>query len=350
MKLHWQPMIWQQFNAALEMFNRTVRACPDELWAAQVWDDEDGEQGYGQTWGIAAHTLVWLDLYLTGRFDGFEPQPPFKRGQLPAVPYTRDEILTYLAYCRQKCRATIDGLTGETATRPFHFKWGGEMPYAELLLYTMRHTQEHMAHLNLVIGQNGHAAPQDAIDYVNTRGGEAMNIPWQPMIWRQYGAALDVLGDAIAACPDELWRARMYDESAARPEYAEVWYRAYHALFWVDLYLFGAEEEFRPPAPFELIEMAEDDLPAAVYTKEQLLSYWAYCRRHCRETLLALSDEAANRLCTFAWGQVTFAELQLYSLRHVQEHAAQLGLFLGQNGVAAPDWVSQARPAAGDGG
>ena len=47
---------------------------------------------------------------------------------------------------------------------------------------------------------------------------------------------------------------------------------------------------------------------------------------------------------SFAWGEVSFLELQLYSMRHVQEHAAQLSLYLGQHGLPAPDWVSMARP------
>ena len=39
----------------------------------------------------------------------------------------------------------------------------------------------------------------------------------------------------------------------------------------------------------------------------------------------------------------TFVELQLYSMRHVQEHAAQLNLVLGQHGVTGQDWVPKAR-------
>jgi hypothetical protein len=35
-------------------------------------------------------------------------------------------------------------------------------------------------------------------------------------------------------------------------------------------------------------------------------------------------------------------------MRHVQEHAAQLNLFLGQNGISgASDWVSQGKAEAG---
>jgi hypothetical protein len=55
-----------------------------------------------------------------------------------------------------------------------------------------------------------------------------------------------------------------------------------------------------------------------------------------------MSPEQANRLCSFAWGEVPFAELQLYNLRHVQEHAAQLHLFLGQQSGRPGKWVAQA--------
>ena len=48
-----------------------------------------------------------------------------------------------------------------------------------------------------------------------------------------------------------------------------------------------------------------------------------------------MTVEQANRLCAFAWGEVPFAELQLYNMRHVQEHAAQLHMFLGNHRPAA---------------
>ena len=44
-------------------------------------------------------------------------------------------------------------------------------------------------------------------------------------------------------------------------------------------------------------------------------------------------------VCRFGWGEVTFAELLLYTMRHVAGHAAQLNLLLGQKTGAAPDWV-----------
>ena len=56
---------------------------------------------------------------------------------------------------RQKCQTTIAELTDERAHQPVAFPWIGEKPisFLELLLYTMRHVQEHAAQLNLLLGQ-----------------------------------------------------------------------------------------------------------------------------------------------------------------------------------------------------
>ena len=170
-----------------------------------------------------------------------------------------------------------------------------------------------------------------------------MNIRWGTIIWQQFGAAIDMLDAALRACPDDLWRAQLWDNPTERPEYAQFWYRVYHTLFWLDLYLTGAEEGFAPPAPFTLIEMEEDDLPERPYTKDELQAYLEYGRRKCQATIEALTDETAQRRCRFAWGDVSFAELLLYNMRHVQEQAAQLSLLLGQYGVAVPDSVTTAR-------
>jgi hypothetical protein len=77
--------------------------------------------------------------------------------------------------------------------------------------------------------------------------------------------------------------------------------------------------------------MEANEVLPRVYSREELSGYMAYCRRKCQETIAALSSEQANRMCQFPWGELPFAELLLYTLRHVQEHAAQLGMFLGQN-------------------
>jgi hypothetical protein len=153
------------------------------------------------------------------------------------------------------------------------------------------------------------------------------------MLWRQFSAAIDMLGDALRDCPDELWETQLWED---RPDqwvakgFSKFWYLGYHTLFWLDLYLTGAEEGFVPPAPFDLVEMESGEVLPRTYTRQELLGYLEYCRCRCQETIAGLSVEQAHRMCRFAWGELPFAELLLYNLRHVQEHAAHLGMFLGQ--------------------
>jgi uncharacterized damage-inducible protein DinB len=175
-----------------------------------------------------------------------------------------------------------------------------------------------------------------------------MNISWRTIIWQQFGAAIDMLDNALRACPDELWHARLWDDPSEQqfflPEY---WYIVYHTLFWLDLFLFGAEEGFAPPPPFTLVEQdADGPLPERPYTKDELQAYLDYGRNKCQATIEALTDEAAQRHCRFGWGEVSFAELLLYNMRHVQEHASQLSLMLGQKVGSAPGWVTRARSGA----
>jgi hypothetical protein len=170
-----------------------------------------------------------------------------------------------------------------------------------------------------------------------------MNIPWKEIIWSQFGAAIDTLDELIRICPDDLWEARLWDDPSERPGYSQIWYRVYHTLFWLDLYLTGTEEGFTPPAPFALIEMEEDDLPERAYTRQEVLGYLQLCRERCKATIEALTDETAMRRCSFGWGEVSFIELQLYSMRHDQDHAAQVSLLLGQRGITVRDWVTVAK-------
>jgi hypothetical protein len=74
-----------------------------------------------------------------------------------------------------------------------------------------------------------------------------VDVTWTTIIWRQFGAALDMLENALRACPDELWSARLWSDRSQRPEFSEFWYITYHTLFWLDLYLSGSVEGFTPP-------------------------------------------------------------------------------------------------------
>jgi len=153
------------------------------------------------------------------------------------------------------------------------------------------------------------------------------------MLWRQFNVTIDSLRDALRDCPDECWEKNLWADDPDQwvaAGFSAFWYLGYHTLFWLDLYLTGAEEGFAPPAPFDLVEMEDDEVLPRTYGREELLQYLEICRQRCQETILGLSTEEAARLCQFPWGEVPFGELLIYTLRHVQEHAAQLHLFLGQ--------------------
>lgn len=161
-------------------------------------------------------------------------------------------------------------------------------------------------------------------------------------IWQQFGASIDYLSETINACPEALWRAALWRTPGKNPEFAQFWYVAYHTLFWLDLYLTGAEEDFLPPAHFTLIEQDEDGpLPERIYTKAELLAYLESCLEKCRMTLETLTDEQAQRQCAFGWGELSFHELLLYNLRHVHGHASQLNMLLGQHGIETPDYATR---------
>jgi hypothetical protein len=175
-----------------------------------------------------------------------------------------------------------------------------------------------------------------------------MDSLWRTMIWKQFGAAIDMLDNAVLACPDALWRQPVWDAPSPR---AEFWYVAFHTLFWLDLYLFGSEERFVPPASFAMTEQDDADgpLPNGPYSKDDLRAYLASLRQKCRTTIETMTDERARQPVSFPWMQegevVSYAELQIYSMRHTQEHAAQLSLLLGHHGVPdeALDWVTRAQ-------
>jgi len=147
-----------------------------------------------------------------------------------------------------------------------------------------------------------------------------------------------MLGGSIRDCPEGLWRGSLWDDRSL-PGFSEFWYVAYHALFWLDLYLSGSGDGFVPPAPFTLDELdPAGALPPKVYTREELERYLALSAEKCRLTFKNLTDEQASRAYEIGSRRqkMSFAELLIYNMGHVREHAAQLSMFLGQeHGLAS---------------
>jgi hypothetical protein len=154
------------------------------------------------------------------------------------------------------------------------------------------------------------------------------------IIWSQFGASIKMMENAIKACPDELWGDRTQN-----PEY---WYLVYHTLFWLEFYLTDSPDDFTPLTPFTLSELdPEGLLPERVYTRTELLTYLEHGRNKFKNIIEKLTDETANKHYKYGSVEMSFDELLLYNMRHVQHGTAQLNLILRQKTDSAPGWVKR---------
>jgi len=149
----------------------------------------------------------------------------------------------------------------------------------------------------------------------------------------QYGAALEMLKQAIIQCPPARW-----DDPHGRKQF---WLVAYHALFYTHLYLSDNLNNFKPWEKHRkdihrlgsFPEKAEIGEP---YSREEILEFLELCRKTVVEQVSALDLEAESG---FEWLPFNKAELQLYNIRHLQHHAAELIEWLGANEGIDVDWV-----------
>ncbi len=80
-------------------------------------------------------------------------------GAMPERTYNKEELLTYLNFCRQKCHDFIAGLTAESTGKRFVNEYKN-YSIPEILIYNMRHVQHHAAQLNLLLRQGMNDAPK----------------------------------------------------------------------------------------------------------------------------------------------------------------------------------------------
>ena len=146
------------------------------------------------------------------------------------------------------------------------------------------------------------------------------------MIRSQYLASLEMLKLTIEKCPDVLW-----DDPADKNKF---WHVAYHALFYTHLYLQPTEQDFRPWGKYR---RAHDLSQAAdPYSKEEVLEYLAFCQQQVEEKVPQLNLDAESG---FYWLAFDKAELQIYNIRHLQQHSGELMERLGSRAGIDVDWV-----------
>lgn len=149
-------------------------------------------------------------------------------------------------------------------------------------------------------------------------------------LWKQFGAALDMLENALVKCPNTLWD----DEN-------KFWYNAYHCLFFTDYDLTTDPENFHPPEPYTMSEMDPSGImPERTYTKEELIAYLGHSREKARKLIM---QDIADMRWNNGRRNYSMIEHLLHSMRHVQHHTGQLNMLLGKVDHDLPIWVSQTK-------
>jgi uncharacterized damage-inducible protein DinB len=152
-----KPIVRSQFEASFAMLVDCIEKCPDAHWESAI--------AKYPFWHAAYHTLCFVDVYLTVSDEAWMPHAEFHpkgrqelEDEYPSRRFTREELLAYAAFCREKIGAVLgDGAgaeTDESLADPSGFPW---LPFtrAELHLYNMRHIQHHAGQLGAVLRRAG---------------------------------------------------------------------------------------------------------------------------------------------------------------------------------------------------
>ncbi len=156
----------------------------------------------------------------------------------------------------------------------------------------------------------------------------------------QFNASLKTLENCIDACPLEEW-----NKSHGDYPFSQV---VFHTLFYCDFYLSENEEAFKKQEfhrnhkeTFADYEELEYKLPVHLYDKDFIKEYLEYCKKKILievkdlriEDLLNVREESIKKMSKL--------ELYIYVIRHIQHHAAQLGLRLQFLIKKEMEWVSR---------
>jgi hypothetical protein len=157
------------------------------------------------------------------------------------------------------------------------------------------------------------------------------------VIVSQYLAALEMLKQSVVKCPETLWD--------SPDDKTKFWHIAYHALFYVHLYLQDSDKSFTPWAKHRPEYQFMGPMPWPPHTlpkigepfdKESVLEYLAFCREQITDRVPKMDFDAASG---FAWLPFSRFELQIYSIRHLQQHTGELMERLGTRAQIDVDWV-----------
>ena len=156
----------------------------------------------------------------------------------------------------------------------------------------------------------------------------------------QLRAALKTLGQSIDLFDDEAWEADHMDGAVNNV--------VFHTLFYADLYLNRGEEGFedqpfhkKNPDFFRDYEEKENRPPTNFYERDKCREYLEFCMEKARSMMESETETTLKGESGFHWRKSTRAELHIYNVRHIQHHAAQLGLRNQILGGQPLKWVGE---------
>jgi hypothetical protein len=154
----------------------------------------------------------------------------------------------------------------------------------------------------------------------------------------QFQAALCTLNLCIDRSPDDLWNAPV-----ANLRFCQV---AFHTLFFADLYLGRDVPSLRRqpyhqanPQFFRDYEELENRPQTQTYDKPAITAYLQHVRTKATTVIAAETAESLAATPGFEWHKFSRAEMHAYNTRHLQHHAAQLGLHLRRATRADIPWI-----------
>jgi len=145
------------------------------------------------------------------------------------------------------------------------------------------------------------------------------------LITCQLGASLDTLKYCIEACPDGEWQEAHKDAPLSQV--------VFHTLFYTDFNLGRDSVPWKDQAFHKLhkdvfrdYEEMEDKIPVNLYEKAFCMDYLAHCTSKLKAVVAEETGESLAGASGIDFRKTCRAELYVYNLRHIQHHAAQLGL------------------------
>lgn len=175
-----------------------------------------------------------------------------------------------------------------------------------------------------------------------------MNHHYPSVLWINFGAAIDMLRNAIVMCPDALWQKQQ-----------SFYYLSFHTTIFLDYYLTFPVALFRPVLPYVLIDpndlppgAIDDVMPARYYSREEMMAALSTIKIKCHDLIMTPDASLFEKqwieeneidlhgLCPTLVTAYTVLEILFYNLRHVQHHTGQLNMILRQEINQAPEWIS----------